>query len=100
MMKNLMPDARLILCWSDVNLIQSSATKLSQLMSDQQKEAASMLVSHAIQSVDEYLAKLPKELETQELEDDSPTPNHPFCLPGKQFATTSESVCCGFEESK
>lgn len=92
MMKNLTPDARLILSGSDVKLTQSAATKLSQLMPDQQKEAASMLASGAIQSVDEYLAKLPKEPEAQGLEDDGPTPNRPFCLPGKRFATTAESV--------
>lgn len=92
MMKNLTPDARLILCGSDVKLTQRAATKLSQLTPDQQKEAASMLVSHAIQSVDEYLAKLPEDAEISESEDIDPTPERPLCLPSKCFTTTAESV--------
>ena len=51
-----------------------------------------MLVSHAIQSVDEYLAKLPEDAEISESEDIDPTPERPLCLPSKCFTTTAESV--------
>lgn len=93
MMKDLTLDTRLILAGSDVKLTQSAATKLSQLTPDQQKEAASMLVSHAIQSVDEYLAKLPKDAEVPAVpEDDASISEHSSCPPSQRFATIAESV--------
>lgn len=87
MMKNLTPDTRLILAGSDVKLTQRAATKLSQLPPDQQKEAASMLVSHAIQSVDEYLAMQPKDAEVPTAPEDTAA-----CSSGQRFATTAESA--------
>ncbi len=53
-MNNLNPEAKEILRGADFKVTQSALTKISRLESDQQKEAADLLVRRVIKSVDEY----------------------------------------------
>ena len=55
--KNLSPETKEIIRGADAKLSKKSALKLSRLGPEQQKEAATLLASREIRSVDEYAAK-------------------------------------------
>ena len=55
--KNLSPETKEIIRGADAKLSKKSALKLSRLEPEQQKEAATLLASREIRSVDEYAAK-------------------------------------------
>ncbi len=67
--KNLSPETKEIIGGADAKLSKKSALKLSRLEPEQQKEAATLLASREIRSVDEYAAKekeAPEEISAQE----------------------------------
>ncbi len=67
--KNLSPETKEIIRGADAKLSKKSALKLSRLEPEQQKEAATLLASREIRSVDEYAAKekeAPEEISAQE----------------------------------
>ena len=67
--KNLSTETKEIIRGADAKLSKKSALKLSRLGPEQQKEAATLLASREIRSVDEYAAKekeAPEEISAQE----------------------------------
>ncbi len=68
--KNLSPETKEIIRGADAKLSKKSALKLSRLGPEQQKEAATLLASREIRSVDEYAAKekeAPEEIPVREI---------------------------------
>lgn len=88
--KNLTPETKEIIKDTDTKITKRTALKLSRLEPKQQKEAATLLATKEIKSVDEYkVAKSPLPKLEPEVEN---LPHVPYVLPGKQFATFKESI--------
>lgn len=85
--KNTTPEAKRIIRDSNAKITQQTALKLSRLPPEQQEEAASLLASGAIKSVDEYQAVKQKNPGARPA---PPTP--PFAPEEPPFASDRESV--------
>lgn len=115
--KNLAPEAKEIIRSADAKITKKDALKLSRMEPEQQKEAASQLVSGEIRSVDDYQSAVPSESDTSKIEtadapsrqaqeqpleepeppqaeqpDDQPSFAPPFTLGGRRFATVAEAI--------
>lgn len=88
--KNLTPEAKKVI--KDTPVSKLTAHKLSCLNPEQQKEAAELLVTKEIKSVDEYTAAKNPPPAPKEEESKPPAPIIPFVLPSKHFATFKESI--------
>ena len=67
--KNLTPEAKDIIRGADVKITKANTLKLSRLAPEQQKEAATQLVTGAIRSVDEYHPASEKSESTPTIQD-------------------------------
>ena len=113
--KNLTPDAKKIIQESNLKIAKTTALKLSQLEPEEQTEAANMLATGQIRSVEQYRAvksvqhngsdpsqadRLEEELSQNETASTEPAqvsdpnlpPELPYCLPDKCFNSFEESV--------
>ena len=114
--KNLAPDAKEIIRSADAKITKKDALKLSRMEPEQQKEAASQLVSGEIRSVDDYQSAAQSEhspaiaaagspskaaqpsekseppQNMRQTERTQPPPVPPFTPDGRRFATVAESI--------
>jgi len=107
--KNLAPEAKEIIRNADAKITKKDALKLSRMEPEQQKEAASQLVSGEIRSVSEYRAAVQADTEQAQEHRSNDTQPEPapeeepaelgttvsaqsFTLDGKRFATVAESI--------
>jgi len=96
--KNLSPEAKEIIRSADTKITKKAAMKLSRLEPEKQKEAATLLVSGQIQSVDEYDSQVPSEESSpteDEQEDEEPEPQGPLSPPSTFQTVSGSSVFRG-----
>lgn len=112
--KNLVPEAKDIIRDANIKIGKATALKLSRLSPEQQKEAASMLASGEVRSVEQYktvknaqtanrseteevlkksdAVKLPADLCHENTGDPEDLGSAPYHLPDRHFSSFAESV--------
>ena len=86
--KNMTPEAKKIIRGSKAKITQESALKLSRLNPEQQSEAATMLASGEIRSMDEYRSTAAEDAGKTEPE----APALPFSVIGKHFDSFADAL--------
>lgn len=98
--KNLIPEVKAVAKDKDIGF--KNAVKLSRLEPEQQKEAAALLATKEIKTVDEYTAaktpetaqelSKPNAATTEPMEEPAPVPAAPYTLPEERCASLKEMV--------